>query len=105
MAPTAVMQAQMFIDGESQPALDGRTSVVVAPATGEQIAEVPAAGPADVDAAVAAAEAAFPRWSETTPGERARAMLKLADRLEAAQPVWSPSTSASRWASRRRRWR
>jgi aminobutyraldehyde dehydrogenase len=89
MASTAVMQAQMFIDGESRPALDGRTSVVVAPATGEQIAEVPAAGPADVDVAVAAAEAAFPSWSETTPGERARALLKLADRLEAAQPEFA----------------
>jgi 1-pyrroline dehydrogenase len=72
----------MFIDGEGRAALDGKTATIVAPATGEPIAEVPAAGPGDVDVAVAAAEAAFPAWSATTPGERAKALLKLADRLE-----------------------
>ena len=39
---------------------------------------------ADVDAAVAAAAAAFPAWSATTPGERSLALLRLADALEAA---------------------
>ncbi len=85
MSTTAVKQVQMFIDGESRPALDGKTVAVVAPATGEQIAEVPAGSAADVDAAVAAADAAFPTWSLTTPGERAKALLKLADRLEGAE--------------------
>jgi aminobutyraldehyde dehydrogenase len=85
MAPTTLTQVRMFIDGESRNALDGKTSVVVAPATGEAIAEVPAAGPADVDAAVAAAAAAFVSWSQTTPGERSLALLKLAERLEVAQ--------------------
>src|SRR5882757_714469 len=75
----------MFIDGESRPAIDGKTVAVIAPATGEQIAEVPAGSAVDVDAAVAAAEAAFPAWSLTTPGERAKALLKLAERLEAAE--------------------
>ena len=37
---------------------------------------------ADVDRAVAAAKAAFPGWRDTTPGERAPALLKLADLLE-----------------------
>jgi aminobutyraldehyde dehydrogenase len=95
MASTALTQARMFIDGESRAALDGRTSVVVAPATGEAIAEVPAAGPADVDAAVAAADAAFASWSLTTPGERARALLKVADRLEAAQEEFAQLESVN----------
>jgi aminobutyraldehyde dehydrogenase len=85
VSTTAVKQVQMFIDGESRPAIDGKTVAVVAPATGEQIAEVPAGSAADVDAAVAAADAAFPAWSLTTPGERAKALLKLADRLEGAE--------------------
>jgi aminobutyraldehyde dehydrogenase len=85
VSTTAVKQVQMFIDGESRPAIDGETAAVLAPATGEQIAEVPAGSAADVDAAVAAAEAAFPAWSLTTPGERATALLKLAERLESAE--------------------
>jgi 1-pyrroline dehydrogenase len=75
----------MFIDGESRPALDGQTAPVYAPATGEQIAEVPVASPADVDVAVEAAAKAFPAWSLTTPGERQKALLKLADRFEEAE--------------------
>ena len=55
MSTTAVKQVQMFIDGESRDALDGQTAPVYAPATGEQIAEVPVGSPADVDAAVDAA--------------------------------------------------
>src|SRR5262245_21558313 len=74
----------MFIDGESRDALDGRTAPVLAPATGEQIAEVPVGSPADVDVAVDAAAVAYTGWSQTTPGERQRALLRLADRLEEA---------------------
>jgi aminobutyraldehyde dehydrogenase len=85
VSTTAVKQVQMFIDGESRPALDGQTTAVLAPATGQQIAEVPVGGPADVDLAVEAAAAAFPAWSLTPPGVRAKALLKLADRLEGAE--------------------
>jgi 1-pyrroline dehydrogenase len=85
VSTTAVKQVQMFIDGESRPALDGQTAPVYAPATGEQIAEVPVASPADVDIAVEAAAKAFPAWSLTTPGERQKALLKLADRFEEAE--------------------
>jgi 1-pyrroline dehydrogenase len=44
---------------------------------------VPGAGPGDVDAAVAAARRAFDGWASATPGERAGALLALADRVEA----------------------
>jgi 1-pyrroline dehydrogenase len=82
VSTTAVKQVQMFIDGESRDALDGKTAPVYAPATGEQIAEVPVGSAADVDVAVEAAAKAFESWSLTTPGERQKALLKLADRFE-----------------------
>ena len=68
--------------GDLVDAVDGGVREVVNPATGEVIAEVPEGTQADVDRAVAAAKAAFPGWRDTTPGERAHAMLKLADLLE-----------------------
>lgn len=52
------------------------------PATEEVIATMQASGAEDVDRAVAAAKRALPGWAATTPGERARALLALADRLE-----------------------
>jgi betaine-aldehyde dehydrogenase/aminobutyraldehyde dehydrogenase len=55
---------------------------VLNPATGETIAEVPAASAADVDRAVAAAKKALPDWLETTPAERAELLLKLAQIIE-----------------------
>ena len=94
MATTAVSKVQMFIDGESRDALDGRTEAVLAPATGEQIAEVPVGSAADVDAAVDAAEAAFGGWSQTTPGERQKALLKLADRFEEVEEEFAALEAA-----------
>src|SRR5438067_4714238 len=55
---------------------------VLNPATGETIAEVPAATADDVDRAVQAAKKALPDWLETTPGERAEALLKLAAAID-----------------------
>ena len=54
---------------------------VVNPATGETIATVPLSGAADVDAAVAAARAAFPGWRSTPSIERARMLFTLRERL------------------------
>ena len=71
-----------FIDGEFTDPLTAATMPVLDPATGETIAQAPRSGPEDVDRAVAAAKAAFPGWSETTPGQRALALLKLADAIE-----------------------
>jgi malonate-semialdehyde dehydrogenase (acetylating)/methylmalonate-semialdehyde dehydrogenase len=47
------------------------------PATGEVLAQVPLSTAADVDAAVQAAQAAFPAWSATPPVQRARYLFKL----------------------------
>lgn len=71
------------INGEFRDAADGRTTDVVNPATGEVYATAPLSGAADVDAAMAAAAAAFPAWRDTTPSERQKALLKIADAFEA----------------------
>src|SRR6516225_12173021 len=79
---TAITTLKNFIDGEYVDPAEGQTEPIVNPATGEAIAEAPLSTGADVDRAVAAAKAAFDGWSTTTPGERALAMLKLADAIE-----------------------
>ena len=71
-----------FVGGKAVPALAGDTMPVVNPSSGELLAEAPRSGPEDVDAAVRAAAAAFESWRETTPSERARALLRLADAIE-----------------------
>jgi acyl-CoA reductase-like NAD-dependent aldehyde dehydrogenase len=78
-----VSQHKNFVGGKWVDAVDGGTMEVLNPATGEAIAEVPQGTQADVDRAVEAAKEALPEWLETTPGERAEALLKLADALEA----------------------
>jgi 1-pyrroline dehydrogenase len=72
-----------FVGGEWVDAAGGATAEIQNPATGETIAEVPAGTQADVDRAVEAAKSALPEWLETTPAERAEALLKLADALDA----------------------
>jgi len=68
-----------WVAGEAVAAADGATMDVINPATGERIAEVPRGSEADVERAVEAARIALPGWLETTPGERAEALLKLAE--------------------------
>src|SRR3954470_15594248 len=70
-----------FVGGEWVGAVEGETMEVLNPATGETVAEVPRGTQADVDRAVEAAKKALPEWLETTPRERAEALLKLADLL------------------------
>src|SRR5579875_2212889 len=80
---TATSTLQNFIDGEFVAPVDGETEPIINPATGEVIAHAPLSTAPDVDRAVKAAATAFETWSVTTPGERALAMLKLADAIEA----------------------
>src|SRR2546430_187045 len=77
-----VSQQKNFVGGEWVDAVDGGTMEVLNPATGETIAEVPSGTQADVDRAVEAAKKALPEWLETTPGERAEALLKLASAID-----------------------
>ena len=71
-----------FINGEHVKGTSGRFADVFNPATGEQIAKVPLATPAEMDAAIAAAAAAQPAWAATNPQRRARVMMKFAALIE-----------------------
>ncbi|MDX6487811.1 MAG: betaine-aldehyde dehydrogenase, partial [Gaiellaceae bacterium] len=79
---STVTKMQNFIGGEWVDAAEGETMEVINPATGETIAEVPRGSQADVDRAVEAAKKAYEEWRETTPGERAEILLKLADLID-----------------------
>ncbi|MFB7268752.1 gamma-aminobutyraldehyde dehydrogenase [Streptomyces sp. NPDC056244] len=79
---TELRRLRNYINGEFRDAADGRTIEVVNPATGEAYATSPLSGQADVDAAMEAAAAAFPGWRDTTPAERQRVLLKIADAVE-----------------------
>jgi betaine-aldehyde dehydrogenase len=72
-----------FVGGESVDAVDGATSDLYNPSTGEVFASAVVSGPADVDRAYAAAASAFEGWRDSTPSERQGALLTIADALEA----------------------
>jgi acyl-CoA reductase-like NAD-dependent aldehyde dehydrogenase len=76
---------QLLIGGEKTDAADGATFETLDPATGNVITTVAQGGAADVDRAVAAARAAFEDgadWRRMTPGDRGRAMTRLAMLVE-----------------------
>src|SRR5256885_243440 len=79
---TTISKHQNLIGGEWVDSAGGESMEVLNPATGEVIAEVPAATAEDVDSAVQAAKKALPEWLDTTPGERAEALLKLATAID-----------------------
>ena len=78
----AVSQHKNFVGGDWVESAGGDTMEVLNPATGEVIAEVASSTAEDADRAVEAAKNALPEWLETTPGERADMLFKLADLIE-----------------------
>jgi betaine-aldehyde dehydrogenase len=82
-AKTGIRDYQNYIHGEWVAAGSGETFSVYDPSTEEVIAQVSAAGPADVDRAVAAARAAFDSgpWPRTTAQDRGRVLFKLAEKV------------------------
>jgi aldehyde dehydrogenase (NAD+) len=74
---------QFFVGGSWVDASAREPIAVVDPATEEQVAEVPAGTAEDVDAAVAAARAAFEPWAALPPADRAALLSAAADALEA----------------------
>ena len=76
---------QLFIGGKFVDAKSGKTFDTFDPATGRVIAQVAEGDAADIDAAVAAARAAFEGgpWPKMTGSERAKLMWKLAELIEA----------------------
>jgi betaine-aldehyde dehydrogenase len=73
---------QNFIDGKFQPSASGETTDVINPATGEVYATAAKSNAADVDQAMKVASKAFETWRDSTPSERQRALLKIADAIE-----------------------
>jgi aminomuconate-semialdehyde/2-hydroxymuconate-6-semialdehyde dehydrogenase len=78
-----MLTIQHFIDGRGVDAASGTFFEKSDPATGQAVARVPDGDGRDVDAAVAAAVRAFPRWSRTPTAERSRLLAAIADRIDA----------------------
>jgi betaine-aldehyde dehydrogenase len=71
-----------LINGEYVDAKGDGSFAVIDPATEQSYATSPVSGQADVDAAYAAAAAAFEEWGESTPAERQLALFRIADEME-----------------------
>jgi succinate-semialdehyde dehydrogenase/glutarate-semialdehyde dehydrogenase len=73
---TEYPEIALYIDGEWVQGAGGRGDDVVNPATEEVLGRVPFAEASDVDAAIAAARAAFPKWRDAGPDVRSAILLK-----------------------------
>jgi malonate-semialdehyde dehydrogenase (acetylating)/methylmalonate-semialdehyde dehydrogenase len=71
------------IDGALARSTSSRDAPVFNPATGEQLATLPLSTAAELNAAVAAAKAAFPTWADTPPMRRAKFMFRFKQLLDA----------------------
>src|SRR3954464_8022260 len=80
--PDSLMLAN-YIDGRLCAPRTARYLDVYEPATGKVYADCPDSGAEDVNAAVAAAQRAFPVWAATPAAQRAALLNHIADRLEA----------------------
>src|SRR5437870_2944148 len=76
------IEHRLYIGGRFVPAEDGATLPSLNPHDNTPLADVSMAGKVDIDKAVEAARAAFPKWSRTAAAERGRLLLKLAERME-----------------------
>ncbi len=76
------MNRSMYVGGDWVSSSSEGVMSVRDPSHGQVIDQVPHASKEDVDTAVDAAKAAFPKWSRLTPGERANLLLRVADLLE-----------------------
>ena len=70
-------RGELYIGGQWVEPLGEGTIEVVNPSNEQMIGSVPVGSAADVDAAVAAARAAFPSWSQTPKEERAEFLNRL----------------------------
>jgi aminobutyraldehyde dehydrogenase len=76
-----MMNTRLLIGSDLVPG-DGPPEAILDPATGQVIAQVPEASPAQVAQATSAADKAFAGWSRTVPRDRAALLLRLADAIE-----------------------
>ena len=77
----ATASIEHWIGGRTVPGNSGRRADVFNPATGTISGQVALANSAEVNAAVASAQAAFPKWADTPPIRRARVMFKFLELL------------------------
>ena len=94
---------KLYIDGAWTPSDASGTLDVIDSVTEEVMATIPAGTADDVDRAVAAAKAAFPAWSATSPEERAKYISRIGDALgartdEIATTI-SKETGMAKWLS------
>jgi betaine-aldehyde dehydrogenase len=75
-------EAKNLIGGSFEAAKDGQTTELIDPSTGAVYATAPLSGAEDVDAACRAAATAFESWRDSTPADRQRALLRIADAIE-----------------------
>ena len=76
---------QNFVNGKKQDSTTGATSEIINPVTGSAYATAPISSEVDIDQAMSAAANAFTEWRDSTPSERQRALLKIADAFENRQ--------------------
>ncbi len=83
-AESLVFDGRSVIDGKRVNARSGDTFACISPVDGSQLAEVARCSAADIDAAVAAARAAFDdhRWSGLAPAQRKKIMIRFADLVQ-----------------------
>ncbi len=96
-----MLDVPLLIGGRSCPSRDERTFERRNPVTGEVVSRVAAATLEDADAAVAAAQAAFPAWAALAPNERRTRLLKAA--AEMRRSASTASSNERRPASSTRR--
>ena len=88
------MQFKMLIDGEWTDAQDGGTWEVINPASERVIADVPFGGAAETTRAIAAADAALPRWQGMTAYDRGQILRDIADAIRAGADDLAPIMTA-----------
>jgi betaine-aldehyde dehydrogenase len=81
--PGLPSRRELYIDGAWRAPTGATRIELVSPATGENLGSVQEASSDDVDAAVAAAKAAFPAWRDTPPTRRADILRRIAGLLRA----------------------
>jgi aminomuconate-semialdehyde/2-hydroxymuconate-6-semialdehyde dehydrogenase len=82
MSDPALLTLTNYVDGHLVPPHAGRYLDVFEPATGQVFARCPESERADIDAAVRAAQRAFPAWSALHPDERAAYLQRIADAVQ-----------------------
>ena len=80
-----VQAVPLWIDGREKAAASTRAGDITNPATGRVTKRVPFCNAADIDAAVQAAQRAFPAWRDTPPLRRARILMRFRELLESSK--------------------